>query len=229
MAMTETTPSMTQDTRTRLVQTALSVFARRDFDAVSVREIVDLAEANIAAVSYHFGGKEGLYLATAEFLADTMLGRMQPLLAKVRSAAKTADDEDAAELLRELIHGLVHNLLNDGVGDNAAGFILREQLQPTAAFDILFERLMVPIQRTYQALIIRLADDLDATDKRQQVLVTHALMGQILAFRIARTTVLRRLDQARFQTQDLDDIANHIHTLTLRALAPGSSDSRART
>ncbi len=226
--MSESTPSATQDTRTRLVQTALSIFARRDFDAVSVREIVDLAGANIAAVSYHFGGKEGLYLATAEFLADTMLGRMQPLLTKIQRAAETADDEDADELLRELIHGLVHNLLNDGVGDNAAGFILREQLQPTAAFDILFGRLMVPIQRTYQALVIRLGGDLYADDERQQILVTHALMGQILAFRIARTTVLRRLDQARFRARDLDDIANHVHTLTLRALSPGSSESRAR-
>ena len=224
--MTEPSPSATQDTRTRLVQTALSVFARRDFDAVSVREIVDLAGANIAAVSYHFGGKEGLYLATAEFLADTMLGRMQPLLTTIRSAAETADDEDAAELLRQLIHGLVHNLLNDGVGDNAVGFILREQLQPTAAFDILFERLMVPIQRTYQALVIRLGGDLDADDERQQILITHALMGQMMAFRVARTTVLRRLDQTRFRARDLDDIANHIHTLTLRALAPGSSESR---
>ena len=207
-----------QDTRTRLLQAALEVFSRRDFDGVSVREIVDLAGANVAAVSYHFGGKEGLYLATAKFLAEQMLARIQPLLATIQDATATADRPGAAELLHKLIKGLVSSLLSDGIGDSAAGFILREQLQPTAAFDILFERLMLPLQRTYQSLIAALGNGQDK--ERQQILITHALMGQILAFRVARTTVLRRLGKTRYEPKDVDDIAEQICTLTLRSIAP---------
>ena len=216
--MTTVTPETGhKDTRTRLLRTSLAIFAHRDFQAVSVREIVDRAGANIAAISYHFGGKQGLYLATAEFLADSLHRDIAPTLAQTRDGARAADPETAAGLLEQMIHRLVHNLTMDRLGDDAAGFILREQHQPTAAFDILFERLMLPIQQTYQLLVSRILGS-GTPNHRQELLITHALIGQILAFRTARTTVLRRLGQTDFSEEDAREIANIISRLTLGAL-----------
>jgi len=214
---TPTKQSAQIDTRTRLLRTSLSIFAHRDFDAVSVREIVERAGANIAAISYHFGGKQGLYLGTAEFLADSLQTVLGPTLAQIRAGAENADPKTASRLLDEMIQRLVHNLTMDRLGDDAAGFILREQHQPTAAFDILYERLMLPIQSTYQLLVSRILGDAEP-DSRQQILITHALIGQILAFRTARTTVLRRLGQTDFSQQDAREIADVISRLTLNAL-----------
>jgi TetR/AcrR family transcriptional regulator, regulator of cefoperazone and chloramphenicol sensitivity len=205
------------DTRTRLLRTALAVFAHRDFEAVSVREIVDQAGANIAAISYHFGGKQALYLATAEFLADAMQDQLGPTLARIGAEVEGADPSAARRMLEEIIQQLVHSLTMDRLGEDAAGFILREQHQPTAAFDILYERLMKPIQETYQMLVSRMLGEPES-NRRRQVLITHALMGQILAFRSARTTVLRRLDQADFSEQDAREIADVVSCLTLNAL-----------
>jgi len=205
------------DTRTRLLRTSLAIFAHRDFDAVSVREIVEQADANIAAISYHFGGKHGLYLATAEFLADTLHTQLDPTLAQTRAGAEDADRPAAARLLEEITHRLVSSLTMDPLGDDAAGFILREQHQPTAAFDILYEKLMLPIQQTYQLLVSRMLGGTDSS--RRQILITHALIGQILAFRVARTTVLRRLGQTGFSAHDAREIANTISRLTLNALS----------
>lgn len=216
--MTTETPKATQsDTRTRLLRTSLATFAHRDFEAVSIREIVELAGANIAAVSYHFGGKQGLYLATAEFLADSLQAEIAPTLAQTRTGAEQADPATAGHLLKEMIHRLVHNLTMDRLGDDAAGFILREQHQPTAAFDILYSRLMLPIQQTYQLLVSRILGERES-DSRRAILITHALIGQILAFRTARTTVLRRLGQTDFSAQDALEIARLISDLTLNAL-----------
>jgi predicted metal-dependent hydrolase len=120
-------------------------------------------------------------------------------------------------MLEEIIQQLVHSLTMDRLGEDAAGFILREQHQPTAAFDILYERLMKPIQETYQMLVSRMLGEPES-NRRRQVLITHALMGQILAFRSARTTVLRRLDQADFSEQDAREIADVVSCLTLNAL-----------
>ncbi len=39
------------------------LFAEKGFDGVGLREIAAKAQANSAMVAYHFGGKEGLYLA----------------------------------------------------------------------------------------------------------------------------------------------------------------------
>lgn len=121
-----------------------------------------------------------------------------------------------------MIHQLVRNLTMERLSDDAAGFILREQHQPTAAFAILFDRLMLPIQQTYQLLVSRILGD-SAPDECQLILTTHTLIGQILAFRSARTTVLRRLGQSEFSNQDVHEIAHTISRLTLNALRLGQT------
>jgi AcrR family transcriptional regulator len=48
-------------TRRGLVDAATAVFAQHGFSGGSVRLITTKAKANQAAITYHFGGKEGLY------------------------------------------------------------------------------------------------------------------------------------------------------------------------
>lgn len=48
------------ETQVRLLDAAELLFAEKGFDAVSLRDITQAAEANVAAVNYHFGGKENL-------------------------------------------------------------------------------------------------------------------------------------------------------------------------
>ena len=48
-------------TRRALIEAATTVFAEQGYDAGSVRAITGRARANQAAITYHFGGKEGLY------------------------------------------------------------------------------------------------------------------------------------------------------------------------
>lgn len=52
---------MISDTKTRLLETAATLFADHGYRGASVRHICDLARANPGAVSYHFGGKKQLY------------------------------------------------------------------------------------------------------------------------------------------------------------------------
>lgn len=56
-------------TAQRLLEAAALEFALHGYKATRVRDIVDAAGANLAAVNYHFGGKEGLYQATLAQLA----------------------------------------------------------------------------------------------------------------------------------------------------------------
>lgn len=56
-----------QQARTRLLQAAVRLFADKGFAKASTREIAQAAGVNIAAISYYFGDKAGLYRAA---LAD---------------------------------------------------------------------------------------------------------------------------------------------------------------
>ena len=49
-------------TQKRLLEAAEQLFARRGFAGVTMRDIGQLARANVAAAHYHFGSKEGLVM-----------------------------------------------------------------------------------------------------------------------------------------------------------------------
>jgi AcrR family transcriptional regulator len=59
------------EARERLLHAALRLFAERGFDKTSTREIAQAAGVNIAAISYYFGDKAGLYRAVFRAPADT--------------------------------------------------------------------------------------------------------------------------------------------------------------
>ncbi len=54
------------DTRKQLLKAAWALFAEKGFEAVSVRDVTNAAGVNLASVSYHFGGKEGLIQETVK-------------------------------------------------------------------------------------------------------------------------------------------------------------------
>ena len=67
------------ETRERLVEDAARLFAERGFSRVTVREICKSAHANVAAVNYHFGGKNGLYDEVVQSAIRTMQGTTEAI------------------------------------------------------------------------------------------------------------------------------------------------------
>jgi AcrR family transcriptional regulator len=54
------------NTKARLLQVAEELFAEQGLDRVSIRDITDVARENVAAINYHFGGKDELIAAVFE-------------------------------------------------------------------------------------------------------------------------------------------------------------------
>lgn len=57
---------MSKDTPAKLIDAAVILFAEKGFSTVTIREVAEASSANSALISYHFGGKEGLYRAVLE-------------------------------------------------------------------------------------------------------------------------------------------------------------------
>jgi AcrR family transcriptional regulator len=72
--------SLNTDTATRLRTAGRRIFARQGYEGASLRAITREARANLGAVTYHFGSKEGLY----EAVVDSALA---PLRKRVTEAA----------------------------------------------------------------------------------------------------------------------------------------------
>jgi len=216
--MSEIQKSEVQTTRERLLLAALKSFGHRDYDSVSTREIVEMAGANISAISYHFGGKKGLYLATAEYLAEQIQAEMKPLIEEIHQQLEKADQEECRQLISQLIQGLVHQLLFGELSEDAAGLIFREQNHPTKAFDFLYEKFMLPMHKTYSILVGKI---LNSDPESQQILLlTHSLIGQIVIYRMGRETILRRMGKRKFSSSDVKQIAELVTSISLKAVSP---------
>jgi AcrR family transcriptional regulator len=70
--MNERTPS-----REKILAVARSLFARYGYRGTSIRAIIGEAHVNLGAVTYHFGGKPGLYAAVVDSLVDPLEERIR--------------------------------------------------------------------------------------------------------------------------------------------------------
>jgi AcrR family transcriptional regulator len=91
-------------TRGRLMDAALDLIAERGEDGLTLRELTDVAEANVAAVSYHFGSLKSLCDAAIEHALECYLGAQQEAL-NVLGPASTLE-ELAAAFARPMIRAL---------------------------------------------------------------------------------------------------------------------------
>ena len=79
----ETIAASATATKMRLLDVSARLFAESGFDSVSLRLITESAEANLAAVNYHFGSKEELITAVVEKLVGPVNQRRLALLRKI--------------------------------------------------------------------------------------------------------------------------------------------------
>ncbi len=78
-------------TPARIRAVAARLFAERGYGDTSVRAICSAAGANVNAVSYHFGGKKGLYVALIQGLGDQRLASAQRILGTPASTVEEVD------------------------------------------------------------------------------------------------------------------------------------------
>jgi len=87
--------------RKKLLRAASELFAEKGFDAVSTRDLCSRAEVNVAAISYYFGGKEGLYLEVFQIYARRISEKITHMLKDHEGKVQT--EADLEKTLRDLI------------------------------------------------------------------------------------------------------------------------------
>ncbi len=66
-------PSDTTAVRRRILAAAAPIFEAKGFDGASTRQLAAAAGLNISTLAYHFGNKEGLYLAVLDTCCAELL------------------------------------------------------------------------------------------------------------------------------------------------------------
>jgi AcrR family transcriptional regulator len=135
-------------TRTRLMDAALDLLAERGGDGVSLRELTDAAQANVAAVSYHFGSLQALYDAAIEYALERYLDAQQ-------KAVSSLDAEASLEALAAAFARPMMRAMAVGGRDmDVMRIVARAGIDPPEGwdrFDASFDRIRADVLRVLKA------------------------------------------------------------------------------
>jgi AcrR family transcriptional regulator len=175
----------------RLLDIAVKEFGSSGLDGASTRGIAAAAGTAMSSITYHFGGKEGLYLAAADHIAERM-GR----ITDDAGPLDTDDPEVARGLVKLILMRLVDKVADSG---NEALFIVREQMNPTEAFERIWRG---PMGRMWQSMAHLICVASRQADSRTCRIVAMTLLGQVIAMRAARAS-FERLVEAKLEDEGL--------------------------
>ena len=176
----------TEPAAARLLEAAIEQFGRYGLDGASTRAIAAAAATPMSQITYHFGGKEGLYVAAARHIAREFAARIGGTTSAWHRPKETAADP-AAEIVA-LLDRYTQVLLSPESA-SWAPFIMREQMNPTQAFEILYSDAMGRLIDRAAAWIADVSHGrCNRIEARVRII---AIIGQALVFRLGRSTVLR--------------------------------------
>jgi AcrR family transcriptional regulator len=162
-------------TRERLLLAAEDALADHGFAATSVRTITAAANCNLAAVNYHFGGKQGLYEAL--FRSRLALLREQ----RVDSVRETMTEAGRPAMLERLLlvfaNSFLEPLVAAGRGRHLLSLISRETLDPHLPAELFKREMVEPVRRVLTDALLRLTPGLTA---EQASRCATSIIGQLV-------------------------------------------------
>jgi TetR/AcrR family transcriptional regulator, regulator of cefoperazone and chloramphenicol sensitivity len=171
-----------EDTRRRILDAALELFAAEGYDGASTRLLAERAGVNLPAIQYYFGSKEGLYRAVIDSIIEHTEAVMAPLATRVKAALAGPDTprEELLELLCLMLEAFVALVSNGKQIEAKRLFFARAEVEDTPGLERLHESGMRQIFQPCLDLIARLLGR--STEDRETVLRALTVFGQVTIF-----------------------------------------------
>ncbi len=193
------------------------MFAEHGFRSTTVRDICQRASANIAAVNYHFGDKEGLYRAVIDYAANYALAKY-PIGGGIDASAP------AEERLRVFVRTYLSRLLDSGRPTWHGKLIAREMVDPTGALDTLAETFARPQYDRLRGIVAELLGSAAAPERVRKC--AASVVGQCLFYKHCHPMIQKLMPEQRYDEEGIKGLAAHVAEFSLgaiRAMAAGSN------
>ena len=176
-----------------ILMAGLKLFGEYGLKGTSVRMIADEAGANVAAIPYYFTNKENLYIEVVTYIGEQISHHMSEVRMHAGPIIEKEEltKEEAMEVLQMMLHNMAKILVESDEPKAWAQIIMREQANPTEAFDVIYEQFMKPMQKIAGKCVAAYME-LDSESDEVKIRI-HALKGQVLGFLVSRECLLRNL------------------------------------
>ena len=198
------------DVKNRILEEAGEIFADRGFRDTTVREICRRAGVNLAAVNYHFGDKERLYIAVIKHYKEIAFQKYLQ-----NDSVREHDPYDVQ--LSAFIKSCMFHLLGEGHLSCFGRLMSREYIEPTSALDVIIEEEIMPFFNRLNAIIRQLLGS--EASEGKVILCSMSVLGQCLYFKHSRPVISRLLRKDYYTVEEINEIADHITCFSLEALS----------
>jgi len=196
-------------TKKSLLAAASEVFAEKGYRDATIAEICERAKANVAAVNYHFGDKETLYIEAWRHSFSNSLKAHSP-------DGGVSEDARPEERLRGQVEALLHRMADE----NNREFLIvhRELANPTGLLEEVMRKDIRPLRDKMETLIRELLGP-RASDMQVRfcaIGVVSQCISPMLISRMQKTRPKDKKDSPRID--DIDSYANHVVRFSLAGI-----------
>ncbi len=204
------------DTREALLAAAAVVFGESGYRNARVREICRKAGANVAAVNYHFGGKEALYAAVLKRGLRRMLERFPP-------DGGVPGDADPRDRLHGFVRSFLLRIFASGPDSGHGRLLAWEMIEPTPALDLLVRSEIRALAERLEGIVGELLGRVVEPGVIRACMAS--VVSQVTFFQHCRPVVSRLFPDLRFEPAQLEHLADHITRFSLAGIRRAAADA----
>lgn len=195
----KTPPS--EKTKDLILEEAKKQFCEKGFEGASVRHICEAAGANVSAIKYHFGGKEGLYRECFLHYGENRLAHAQKILTKA----------DSIEELQLRIKLFAEDFIKEGLDNNhTTKMICREIEIENPLIQDIFESTFLKVYSLFHEFFLEaqkkklIRDDFDSHQITS--LVFHSLTSSLRVDHVGEKYFNRTLKNEEYKEQFINNL-----------------------
>lgn len=169
------------DSKISLLKAAGSLFAERGIDGVSLREITQAAGANLAAVNYHFGSREGLVMNLVAMHLHPLWEERQMRLesAERKWGAKVIPLEELVDLWLRPLPGLMkRSVLGEAVSLGVTG---RMMMMAETEHPAELRAVMAVVTQRFLKALAKTVPGVDVPELAWRLDWVHGALARLLA------------------------------------------------
>lgn len=205
--------------RERLLDTAERFFCENGYDGTSIRRLTSEAKCNLAAVNYHFGGKENLYI---EVFRRRLFAMRDVRLASIKKVMSHSTEATLEELLHSFATAFIEPLVDQSGGQRLIKLFAHEMISRHLPQDVLIKEFIMPVMGALESAMEKICPGLDGTKAR---LAIFSIVAQLLHI-IRVKEMFGSVTDNEFPMFDFSELVDHIVSFSaagIRAAMKGAS------
>ena len=194
----------------KILNAAITIFAKNGFDAARTRDIADMADVNISTLHYHFVNKDTIYKSVIKKINSEANKHMMPIMMEQQEIiAGSSDKKEIIEAIKVMAITFVQTITSPEKR-RFAKIIAFEQIEQSKHFKILFENVMKRVCDPFMLAASKIMNK--KINAVEVILTTHTLMGILTSFQHNKSSLMYSSGWDDYDKTNAKHIKKHLST-----------------